>query len=202
MPLKCFRIIVVTCVLSLLAFGGCARSKPARFYILTSVVGVPAGNLPAPGENGLSIAIGPIEFPEYLNRPQIVTRTSPNQINLAEFDRWAEPLRVRFPRVLAENLAALLQTQRVTVTPWEGTRPIDLRVSVDVVRFDGTPGGDVSLITRWTLLGTGGNELVAPRAFRSNVSTQQEGYEGVAAAMSESMGKFSREIAKVIRDRK
>jgi len=170
--------------------------------MLTSVAAVSASDRPMHGENGTSLAVGPIEFPEYLDRPQIVTRTSPHRIELAEFDRWAEPLRQRFPRVLAENLAALLETQRVTVAPWKGPRPIDLRVSVDVVRFDGTPGGDVLLIARWTLLGPDGNELAAPRRFRSKVTTQLAGYEGVAAAMSEAVGKLSREIVAAIKSRK
>ncbi|UCC31474.1 MAG: membrane integrity-associated transporter subunit PqiC [Phycisphaerales bacterium] len=44
--------------------------------------------------------------------------TSGHRLTLAEFDRWAEPLAFGFSRVLAENLSALLLTDRVLLFPW------------------------------------------------------------------------------------
>ncbi len=194
-----WRVFAVILTLSSLLLAGCAKSKPARFYMLTSGVGLQAGAPPAPGEKGISLTVSPIEFPEYLNRPQIVTRTSPNRIELAEFHRWAEPLGQSFARALTENLSGLLATERVVLFPWKGSGPVDFRITMEIVRFDGTPGGEVSLIARWTLLGPDGNELAAPRRSRIAVSTRQAGYEGVAAAMSEAVGELSREIVATIR---
>ena len=119
---------------------------------------------------------------------------------MAEFDRWAEPLGPSFARALAENLSGLLGTERVALFSWEGGGPVDYRITMEVIRFERMPEGEVSLIARWTLLGPDRNELAPPRRSRIVVSTQQAGYEGVTGAMSEAVGKLSREIAAAIKD--
>ena len=54
--------------------------------------------------NNMFIGIGPIRFPAYLDREQIVTRTAQNRLDISENDRWAEPLEENFTRVLSQNL--------------------------------------------------------------------------------------------------
>jgi uncharacterized lipoprotein YmbA len=70
----------------------------------------------------MTIGIGPVTLPKYLDRPQIVTFTSPYALNVVEFDRWAEPLESTFVRVLAENLALLLPRAHVVVSPCRARR--------------------------------------------------------------------------------
>ena len=41
-----------------------------------------------------------------------------HQINVSEFDRWAEPLEAGISRVLILNLAALMNSQEVYAFPW------------------------------------------------------------------------------------
>ena len=90
-------------VASLLGLGACA-STPSRFYILNTLTA--SETIPATAAaRGPVIGVGPITFPKYLDRPQIVTRASRHQLTLGEFDRWAEPLQDNVSRVLAENLA-------------------------------------------------------------------------------------------------
>jgi len=72
--------------------------------------------------------VGPVELPEYLDRPQIMTCESRNELQFAEFDRWAGSLEKAFSRVLAVNLSILLSTDRVAVYPWK-TTPIDHQVA-------------------------------------------------------------------------
>lgn len=189
---------VCAVVLAVGLLGGCARSQPTRFYILTSSPGSePTSHAPVTAEQ-LVIEIGPVDFPKYLDRPQIVSCTNGSRLKLAEFDRWAEPLRQSFGRTLAENLSDLLSTERVVLFPWKRGGPIDYRITIEVIRFDGTPGGEASMIARWALLGPDGNEIAAPRRSRITVSTRQAGYDGVAAAMSEAVEELSREIVAAI----
>ena len=199
--MRCANVRIGVCVLGLLAafFGGCARSKPTRFYILTSSPRSELAQREQASTEQLVIGIGPVKFPEYLDRPQIVSRTSGNRLNLAEFDRWAEPLGESFARTLTENLSGLLATERVVLLPWKGGGAADYRITMEVIRFDGRPGGEVSLIARWTLLGPDGNELAAPRRSQITASTRQPGYGGLAEAMSEAVGELGREIVTAIR---
>ncbi len=139
------KAIIIVCPLLLLA-AGCAGSKPSRFYMLSPVSGGPEGRAPASECRDLAIGVGPVDFPEYLDRPQIVTRTGEDILKLAEHDRWAEPLDRNFTRVLAENLSVLLATDRVYIFPWSRSVQVTHRVSVHVSRFDqGTCGAEVFL---------------------------------------------------------
>ena len=49
------------------------------------------------------IGVGPVTVPDYLDRPQIATRSSSSSLQFSEFDRWAEPLEKNLMRVLADQ---------------------------------------------------------------------------------------------------
>ena len=193
------RMTLIIFTIAGFLLGGCAKSKPARFYTLSSGVRLREGEPAISRGNDLSLAIGPVALPEHLDRPQMVTRIGENRFILAEFDRWAEPLVRSFPRVLAENLSTLLSTDRVVVIPRKTSKPIDYKITIDVIRFDGVLGKDASLIARWAILGADGNEIVPMKKSSFVVKTRREDYEGLVAAMSEAVGELSREIASVIR---
>lgn len=128
---------------ALLGTAGCGSSPPSRFYLLTPVPGTEM-----PEDSAISIRLAPLEMPRYLATPEIVVRQSPNQLELADFDRWAEPLADNFERVLMENLARLVPTERVTRVPWEGTGSFTHYVTVVVQRFD-VEAGQAILDVSW-----------------------------------------------------
>ena len=143
--------------------------------------------------------IAPLRLGEYLNRRQIVTRRGRDEIELGEFDLWSEPLKDGAARVLGENLAILLRTDRVALLPWRGSHPVRYQVAVDVARFEGAAGADVTLEARWRILGGDGKEL----ALRRSTVTEgvgAPGYGDMVAAMSRALGALSRDIATAIRD--
>jgi uncharacterized lipoprotein YmbA len=193
------RPVFLVLVSGLGVLCGCARSSPSRFYILTSETGQRAAARAELGNDDPAFVIALGDFPEYLDRPEIVTRHGAHRVGLATFDRWAEPLKDRFPRVLAENLSTLLATQRITVVPHHATTLQPRRVPVDVLQFDGVLGGDVTLVARWSLLGPDGLEQVPVRRSTLVVPTTREDYEGIAAAMSEAVAALGREMAEAIR---
>ena len=80
------------------------------------------------------------------------------------FHRWAEPLEDGIGRILAEEIGARVPTERIVMFPWRGVvaRIIQYQVVVAVLRFDGRPGGDVTLDTRWRILDRDGKELTFP----------------------------------------
>lgn len=188
--------LILACLLGLTE--GCAGSKPSRFYLLHSVARgeIPAGQKAS--RNDISVGIGPVNLPEYLDRPQIITRTSLNRLELAEFDRWAEPLSETFPRVLAENLGAMLGTDRVLVYPWPRSSRVDCQVEVQVNRFEGSPGGSACLSAWWTLYGENGKSVLASRQSELAEPVTSSSYEDLVAAQSRLLGSLSREIAAAI----
>jgi uncharacterized protein len=186
-------LLPVAVLIGLTLCSGCVRSDPARYYVLTEVPrSMDAAPAAEPGR-GAAVGVGPVSLPGYLDRLQIVTRRGA-QLDMAEFDRWGEPLSEGVPRAIAAYLAALLQTERVVVFPWPGVRTIEHQVVVDVTRFDGVVGGDVLLEARWRVLGPDRKELVL-RSSAVHEATGASGYPALVAAMSRSLGALSREIA-------
>jgi uncharacterized protein len=190
-----WRLSRVALVASLLGLGACA-STPSRFYILNTLPASETG--PAAAARGPVVGVGPITFPKYLDRPQILSRAGRNQLALGEFDRWAEPLQENVSRVLAENLALLIPTDQVLLNPWPGSATLDYQVQVDVRQFDGWLGGESTLLARWSLLDRAEHELVSQKA-HLQVPTGARDYDAMVGALNQLLETLSRDIATAIR---
>jgi hypothetical protein len=177
----------------LLLICGCA-SKPPNYYVLHSLQSEAPGVKTVAPESDLSIGVGPITIPEYLDRPQIVTRSTPDNLQLSEFDKWAESLAKNLTRVLAENLAVLLSTDRVELFPWVSSAQVQYQVTVDVMQFERMPDGKVTLAARWNVLGEHGDMLRNGNS-RFSIPVESTGYDAIASAESRAVEALSREIA-------
>lgn len=191
---------------TLLLFGvcllfvlGCASSPKTRFYTLSSLQ--EGGKEPnkLTSDQGLVIVLGPVKFSEYLDRTEIVTRSSSNRINFSDFDAWASPLSEDFTRVLAENLSVLLSTNSIILYPRPRRSSVDYQITVDVIRFDGPLGGDISLIARWAIFDGKERKLLVARKSSVAEPSGAQGYEAMVAADSRALEKLSREIAEAIK---
>jgi uncharacterized lipoprotein YmbA len=192
------RFTLVTLALAILLLAGCrGTSEKSRFYKLSAILSADEATKPA--GKGVVIGIGPIKFPDHLDRPEVVTRTSRNALEIGEFDRWAGSLREDFSRVLTENLSILLSTDYVFVFPWGKTIPIDYQVKVEVSRFDGELGKSATLIARWSILQSG-EEKALKSVRRSSISkpAEDKSYEAMVAALSRTVEQLSQEIAETI----
>jgi len=143
------------------------------------------------------IGVGPITLPKYLDRPQIVTRASRNQLALGEFDRWAEPLRDNISRVLAENLARLIPTDHLLLQAWPRSVTLDYQVTVEVLQFDGWLGGESTLLARWSILDGAEHELFN-RMVHLHAPTGGRDYEALVVVMNQMIETLSRDIATAI----
>jgi hypothetical protein len=188
-------------VVGLMLLAACATgtSAPSRFYVLAPLEAPEAEPQLAPGERCLAIGIGPVEIPAYLDRPQIVTRLSNNELNLAEFDKWAEPLRDNLIRVLAENISSLLCTEPITIFPWKSHTRIDYQVAIDIIKLDGELGGKSSMTARWSIVEGEDKNLLWIKRSSYSKSVDGSGYTAFVAAQSRLVDALSREIAETIR---
>jgi uncharacterized protein len=191
MRLLVWRLGGMALVASCLGLGACA-STPSRFYILNTLPS--SGPVPAAAAaRDPVIGVGPITLPKYVDRPEIVTRASRNQLNFGQFDRWAEPLQDNVSRVLAENLALLVPTEHILLNPWPGSAPLEYQVRVEVLHFDGWLGGESSLIARWSILDRAEHELVSRKSSLSAPAGRD--YESMVVAMNQMLETLSRDIA-------
>lgn len=176
---------------------GCfSRSQPTKFYLLQTIPTLRAGK-GVEAKEDLKIGVGPITLPEYLDRPQIVTRINDNEFQIDEFNQWAETLGFSIERVLAKNLSILLFTNDLFIYPWLGSTQIDYQVKVDVVHFNGIPGNKVVLETQYTIL-DGSKEFLKMNLVNISQPISEQGYEGLVSSMSKALDELSRTIAQTI----
>ena len=199
MHLLISRLTMLTIVALLMHLAGCASSAPTRFYVLSPLASSKAESQALKDEGCIAIGIGPVELPAYLDRPQIVTRLSENELNLAEFDKWAEPLKDNFSRVLVENLSTLLCADAISIFPWKGPTPIDYQVEVTVIRMDGNVGGNASLVARWAIFRENDRKMLLTRQSSFSRLLSSESYKALVSAQSRTIADLSREIAEAIK---
>ena len=181
--------------IGLLLLVGCSSSVSSRHYVLNPLTeGKVQSQEPCP-----AIGIGPIKLPEYLNRTQIVTRTSPNEVTLAYFDLWAEPLNESVPRLLAENVSQLVCTKEIVFFPWRPSRIPDIRVEVEVLKMDGALGGSVSLEAWWSVAHE--KERISRKATYTEAIGSQS-YDALVQAESRALANLSRDIAGALKQLK
>lgn len=186
-----------TLALVVVILTGCASSPSSKFYQLT------------PGQNKTSvtgdvssdqrqvIAIGPVRIPDYLDRPQIVTRSGKNELKLSEFDRWAGSIENDVNHVLVEDISSLLPAGRFSVvhwTPYLGSQvPASYRVEVIVDRFEGALGDSVLLKAQWRIFAKD-RSLILEKGSQVREQVNGSSYDELVAAMSSALERLSRDI--------
>ncbi|MDQ1335260.1 MAG: uncharacterized protein QG552_2210 [Thermodesulfobacteriota bacterium] len=191
---------LLLCVVGVLLLGCTGTSGPATFYLLRSTEDASRGSISTVGgSKNISILVGPITLPDYLDRTQIVTVAGEHVMALDEFSRWAESLQEGFYRVLLEDLSSLLNTPEVYGHDRSGSISADYQVIIDVTRFDAVPGGNAVLTAFWSVSSKDGSvpSIRRKSVFRAPVSGA--GFGGVVAAQNQTLTAFSREIAAVIK---
>ncbi len=192
------RIKLLVVLLSLLV-AGCIGSptRPSTFYVLSADPAGPVAGRASPAVP-LSIGLGPVQLPDLFDRPQIVTRSDPNRIDLAEYDRWGGDLNKDLSRVLAQNLMERLNTDAVLLYPWPSSRQADFEIAIQFFRFDGQLERVAELEGVWRLVdGRHGCEH-ASRRFHIEQPVSGSGYAGLVSAISRAVARLSDDIAAAV----
>ncbi|MFC1828223.1 membrane integrity-associated transporter subunit PqiC [Thermodesulfobacteriota bacterium] len=178
--------------------AGCSGTRPAKFYTLSSLTTPEAENQNQAAAENVAVGVGPVRFPDYLNRPKIVTRNSRNALKFSEYHRWGGSLENDFSTVLAENLSILLSSNRISLFPWKKATPIDYRITADVIHFEGKINDSVVLKVRWVILDGIGKRVVSMKKSTFSEKVDGNSYEALVSALSRALEGFSREIAESI----
>lgn len=201
-----FSVIGILLMTGLLIFNGClggpSPTPATRFYVLNSIYNAENVNRPQPVMNldeDVSLGIGPVRLSQVLDRPQIIIRSSQNEIRVADLDRWAAPLQENITNVLTDNLTTLLSTGSILKFPWKTTLPIEYQIVLEITRFDGMPGGSVDLRARWAILGENGRKVYAKAKTVLTEPTDGDTIAQMVSAQSRLVAKLSLEIAQEIK---
>lgn len=184
MPLLLLALLLTACT---------STSPPSRFYVLT-----PVTQSVEQTASELTIGMGPVRLPAYLDRSQMVSRTDANQLQMDEFERWAGGLSPNINDVMAENLSRMLGTDRVVTHPWARAVPVQYQVALDIRRFDITEENKVYLLAQWRLFAGNGKQLLKIKRMELSQSVDGSDYSARAAAQSAALAELSRRIAQAI----
>ncbi len=197
--------LMVMIGMSLLVFGACMnlgtfKSTAARFYLLESNV----EPMMATGSQGrlsnLSLGIGPVIIASYLDRPQLVSRLSGNELRVDEFRLWAEPLKANISRVIRENLSVLTDAGHVYSYPIKRATIIDYQISLNVLRFDADAAGSVTLKSVWRIVEPDSHQGLMERRSTIVKPSSSTAIADVVDAMSMALAELSKEMAQALVD--
>jgi uncharacterized lipoprotein YmbA len=197
---RSFAARALCCLVALLAVGGCGTTAPSRFYTLSSMPPEPTLGPVSQGGRDVrlpTLLVGTIEMPQTLDRPQFVRRSGSNTVELAELDRWSEPLDGMIRRSLADDLTARLPKLRVLTSVLPAV-PIDHTLMLEIDRFEADAAGVVKLNAQWFVLSDG---VAAPRVSRRSTIEERAGAndtEEIVVAMSKALAVLSNEMAGAI----
>lgn len=190
--------LVTSVIVGLLgALAGCSlRGELPKTYVLSATSG-PAASGP---RRGPVVGVGPVTLATYLDQRSIVVREGDEQVRLSPAHLWAEPLKDGVARVIAENLALMVPTDAVVLFPWRTPRTVAYRVTVEILRFDGSLAGPVGLNAHWRLLDEAGKQL-EQKAVVLDEPVAEPIYAAVVASQNRLLAVVSRDIAAAIRAR-
>lgn len=121
--------------------AACARSPDPIFFALSARNGSVTQSV-----RPLKIELRRTALPGYLDRPHIVRRATAERLELGGDERWGAPLDEMVGATLAEDLAQRLPSCVVYTDSGAISAAPDVRVEVQLFRFERASTGDVELV--------------------------------------------------------
>jgi hypothetical protein len=183
-----FALLLSTACIQL---GG--EAQPTRYYLLAPLATT------AVIENAAEVQLemDALEFPSYLDRAQLVSRTPQGTIQIAEYDRWAEPLADNLSRTLQENLYQLAPGVQVNSALWNNGPPAKLLLRLRVNRFDGTLGHETEVDIRWSLYQQQQQRELLREHFIARLPVGNS-YKELVESLNRALANLSEEIARAL----
>ena len=193
MTRKCLSLCAFFIILLPSIMGGCTGTSQKSVYYIFNASQKQSTAQSLISDHGLGV--GPIKIPEFLKRPQIVTRQGENMLAINEFHRWGDSLEAQITGVLVENLSALLNTPNVSAYPWERPFVPEYQLYIDFRRFEGKTAESVAIEAVWWIVATKDNIQLLTRRSSLIEPTGGEGYKAYVIALNTALERFSQEIA-------
>jgi len=194
MTRRSFRSIVLLLILPLCMSAFACRpfrggSDELRYWTLQHA---PKTERKAAAERVISL--GPIRLPDYLDRQEVVTRIGPNQLDIARFDHWSDPLEHNILRAMATQLEAAAPGIRVVPHLWNQELQISHSLLIGFTSFEAHQTEGAQLEAGWAIVDAKQTVLVEG-AWKGTVPLDGEGYVAYVAAMSAVLAEFCKVLA-------
>ncbi len=185
------------CCLLLLSFSlltACGENIPTSYYVLNSNTHSPAEELKNTNTKRMpKILLQEVSIPSYLDRDAMVNRSASEvEVDIADYDSWAEGLDVGIQRVLGDVLMGSLLEHKVALLSMDSDGANARKLYVFIRRFDGQLNGSVYLDARWTLHNSE-QKAIASGAFVDSANAGST-HASMVMAQSALLVNFAKEI--------
>ena len=189
-------------LMSAVLLGGCSTqpSQKTLFYRLDLPV-ASAQQTTEPTKTVSAqplIGIGPVTLANYLDRPQIIRRLSPYQLELDDFHHWAGKLQDNITLVLVDALQSNLGADKVVGYPWHRAVKPAYELSLNVDRLDAQQE-QLLLQVRWTLIDGREGRLIDLHQANITEPVQGSGAEAQVAAASRAVKRLAEQLTARLR---
>ena len=194
MTMRGLLVSILLCITPFM-LTGCAASQPTRFFVLNALE-LSQKELLKSCQNDkiFTLAINPISLPHYLDRPQIMTKVNDNEYKLSELNVWAEPLKDTLTRVIAQNLNSVPCVD-IVIMPKTLSKQITYRLSAEVIRLDGTLGGQALFDVQWSITEEQTKKVLITKVSKYREPVLSHDYNALVYAYNRVLDSFSQEIA-------
>ena len=177
-------------LVTLLMVTGCGHSPPVRYVTLSAEPAV----APQAATRLQPVQLTAVHIPAELDRPELVTQTSANQLAIHENDRWGAPLGQMMRRTLAQDLLTRLPPGSF-VWPDAPAPPDTRKLVVTVLDAEAGASGTLALQASWTLLSGPSSHTVLTQ--QVSLTSDMAGGDATAqaAALSHLLGQLADRIS-------
>lgn len=174
---------------------GCASSSTPPDYFGLYATNAAPGNF---SRSPLTIGMGPVQLPDYLDRSTIVTRLSPTRLQINANQRWAGSLQGEILRVLAANIKSETGSRQVVVFPWGSDVEPDIRFRIVIHAFEGGTDQGVHLNATWSMERDSTDEAVVLRDYDGVEKVTGKDFEALTEAMGRALSAMGHEMATAV----
>lgn len=188
-PINIFSLLCAVMVIT-----ACSASGPATtYYGFTE--NTTSSDASAAAALNVTVGIGPVILPGYLDNPAVISRKSGNRVNVSGYHAWAEPLDEGMARIIASNVSNRIQQSTPYAFPWDSRDRPDWQIKIKVEKFDGVRGDVLMFTAQWTAFSLSDSTLVMSGRETISLALDSPSYENYVQVMNEALVQFSETLA-------
>ena len=180
-----FPFLFCLCAIGLVTACG----SKEQYYRLSASAAASTGS-----SSGLSVAVGPVALPTYIDRPELVFASGPNEFQVPPNALWLGSLQENISRALAADLGRILHSRNVRSGFDHGFNP-RYRIALEIRQFHGISGREAILDLSWKIQNGASGQTISRHSGVFHQPISGDGYAALAEAESRLLEQCARAIA-------
>ena len=142
----------------------------------------------------ISIGVGPITLPEYMDNSSIVSLSGENNVIVSGSNVWAGELDITLVRVITQRFSYSLPDSKVIAFPWDSRNKPNFQLVIHFDDFSGVLGNSAKLNANWTLFDQNKRSALESGSVSFTERSLAAGYDGYTAALNRLANRLADEL--------